>query len=120
MKRETAKRLLDARTACSEIEYFTTGQTRDTIRTDRGLQLILQTLVANIGEALNRISQTDSETAKAIPDLRSIVGMRNQIVHGYDSVDYFVVWKVATEDIPLLAVVLDDLLEEAPPVQSFE
>jgi len=46
--------------------------------------------------------------------------MRSQIVHGYDSVDYFIVWKVATEDIPSLATVLDDLLKDAPPVQSFE
>ncbi len=120
MKRETAKRLLDARNACSEIEQFATGETRDSIRTNRGLQLILQTLISNIGEALNQMSQSDPETANDIPDLRSIVGMRNQIVHGYDSVDYFIVWKVATEDIPSLAIVLDDLLNDAPPVQSFE
>jgi len=120
MKRETAKRLLDARNACSEIEQFATGETRDSIRTNRGLQLILQTLISNIGEALNQMSQSDPETANDIPDLRNIVGMRNQIVHGYDSVDYFIVWKVATEDIPSLATVLDDLLKAAPPVQSFE
>ncbi len=46
--------------------------------------------------------------------------MRNQIVHGYDSVDYVIVWKVVSTDIPLLAAVLDDLLKHAPPVQSFE
>ncbi len=55
------------------------------------------------------MSRSDPETARAIPDLRRVVGMRNQIVHGYDSLDYRIVWKVATEDIPLLAAVLDDL-----------
>lgn len=120
MKRETAKRLPDARSACSEIERFTTGESRVSITTNRGLQLILQTLVSNIGEALNQMSRSDPDTAKTIPDLRRIVGMRNQIVHGYDSVDYVIVWKVATEDIPALATILDDLLKDAPPVQSFE
>ncbi len=56
MKRETAKRLLDARNACSEIEQFAAGETQDSIRTNRGLQLILQTLICNIGEALNQMS----------------------------------------------------------------
>lgn len=41
--------------------------------------------------------------------------MRNQIVHGYDSVDYPIVWRVATSDVPGLVVILEDLLATAPP-----
>jgi uncharacterized protein with HEPN domain len=105
MKRETAKRLLDARNACQEIQHFAAGRSQDAIMTDRGLQLILQTLLVTIGEALNQVRQADPETANLIPEIHRIIGMRHQIVHGYDSVDYPIVWKVSTTDVPKLATV---------------
>lgn len=67
MQRATAKRLLDARNACREAEHFTAGKTPDAILTDRGLQLILQTLLVTIGEALGHVRCTDPEVAQAIP-----------------------------------------------------
>ena len=115
MKRETAKRLLDASVACEEIAHFTSGRTRDEIGYDRGLPLIQQKLVSTIGEALGHVRQTDPGVAQSIPDLHRIIGMRNQIVHGYDSIDYAIVWRVATGEIPRLATLLASLLEEAGP-----
>lgn len=41
--------------------------------------------------------------------------MRNQITHGYDSVDYAIVWQVATQQVPPLRRALDELLATAPP-----
>jgi uncharacterized protein with HEPN domain len=38
--------------------------------------------------------------------------MRNQITHGYDSVDYAIVWQVATQQVPLLHRAVDDLLAQ--------
>jgi uncharacterized protein with HEPN domain len=115
MQRETAKRLLDARTACDEIASFTAGKTQDAILTDRGLQLILQTLVGIIGEALGQLRRTDPDVAAAIPDLHRIVAMRNQIVHAYDSIDYLIVWRVATVDIPRLKPILTGMMNAREP-----
>lgn len=80
MKRETAKRLLDARNACLEIQHFAAGRSQDAIMTDRGLQLILQTLLVTIGEALSQVRQADPETANLIPDIHRAIGMRHQIL----------------------------------------
>jgi uncharacterized protein with HEPN domain len=39
-----------------------------------------------------------------------IIGMRHQLVHGYDRIDFDVVWDTATEDIPHLITTLSNLL----------
>jgi hypothetical protein len=49
MKRPTAKRLLDARNACVELETFTAGKTIEDMWSDRGLQLILHKLLEIVG-----------------------------------------------------------------------
>jgi len=120
MQRETAKRLLDAHTACEEIAHFTAGKSQATILTDRGLQLILQTLVSTIGEALGHLRRADPGVAATIPDLHRFVGMRNQIVHGYDSIDYLIVWKVATVDVPQLEIILTRLMNARDPDETWE
>lgn len=40
-----------------------------------------------------------------------IVGMRNRIIHGYDSVDDMIVWDVVQEKVPHLARVLEGLID---------
>ncbi len=49
-----------------------------------------------IGEALNRLSRVDRETASAVPDLPRIVAFRNVLVHGYSVLDNKLIWEVAT------------------------
>ncbi len=120
MKRPTAKRILDARNACVELETFTAGKTIEDMWSDRGLQLILRKLLEIVGEALNQASKHDPEMKVAIPNLREYVTLRNRITHGYDSVDYAIVWRVSSREIPELRAVLDELLEQAPPLRVYE
>jgi len=64
-----------------------------------------------IGEAAARV--TDA-TRTALPNLpwRSIVGMRNRLIHGYDVIDPEAVWRTAIEDIPALIGELERALDE--------
>lgn len=117
MKRETAKRLLDVQRACLEIRQFSQSGSAESILTDRSLQLILHKLLEIVGEALNQLSKTNPEIAARIPDLRRFVDVRNQISHGYASVNYSIVWKIAQEQIPPLFAVVDELMQDAPPVK---
>ena len=48
--------------------------------------------------------------AKQIPELRSIVGFRNILMHGYAVVNHEIVWRTVQEDLPHLRTVLDALL----------
>ena len=70
-----------------------------------------------IGEAVKRLPPGLCATRPEIP-WREIAGTRNHLSHGYDSLDYAILWDAATRDLgPLLAAV-DDLLaelESSPP-----
>lgn len=92
MNRQTAKRLLDARRACVEIQSFTQGKTESEAIADRQLQLSLHKLVEIVGEALNQASKLDHSLERQIPNLRRFVNVRNYFIHDYDSVDYSIVW----------------------------
>ncbi|MCC6364350.1 MAG: DUF86 domain-containing protein [Bryobacterales bacterium] len=57
--------------------------------------------IAVIGEAVKRISSTIRLRYPDIP-WRDIAGMRDRLIHGYDSVDKDGLWKTVTEDVPIL------------------
>lgn len=65
-----------------------------------------------IGEAANRISSTFQAGHAEIP-WRRIVGLRNRIVHGYDDIDWDIVWNTATLQLPELLMQLEALLRDA-------
>jgi uncharacterized protein with HEPN domain len=66
-----------------------------------------------IGEALNRLLRDDPATATAthIGQLSRIVGFRNRIIHGYDTVDDATVWGIASRSLPQLLAEVETLLQ---------
>jgi uncharacterized protein with HEPN domain len=65
-----------------------------------------------IGEAARHIP---AEVELACPEIpwAKIRGMRNHIVHGYDVIDWEIVWVVVHEDLPPLVPILERILTEA-------
>ncbi len=63
-----------------------------------------------IGEALNRLSRIDSETASAIPEYQRIISFRNILIHGYAHVDDRIVWDVLRSKLPGLQEAVAELL----------
>ena len=43
---------------------------------------------------------------------RQVVGMRNRLVHGYNSVDLDVLWDTIEDDLPSLIAQLEQILGE--------
>jgi len=65
-----------------------------------------------IGEAINKISaQTLAKSNRAIP-WRDVVDFRNLITHEYFRVDYTMVYKLATEEIPKVRPAIEFLINE--------
>jgi uncharacterized protein with HEPN domain len=64
-----------------------------------------------LGEAVKRLSE---EFRHHHPEIRwrLIAGMRDKLIHEYDTVDLEEVWRTATADIPQLIAFLEPL---APP-----
>jgi uncharacterized protein with HEPN domain len=84
---------------------------REDLGRDRVRQLALTRLVEIIGEAANRVSEDARRDAPEIP-WPQIIGMRNRLIHGYDVIDYDLLWDTIANDLPPLNAALQDALGE--------
>lgn len=94
-------------------EAYAFGQKRSRadLDSDRLLDLGLLHLITLIGEAANYLTSEEQARYSEIP-WPEIVGMRNRLVHGYDMVDYDILWITVTEDLPPLIAALEKILSE--------
>lgn len=60
-----------------------------------------------IGEAINKISKQEPNIK--ISSTKHIIGLRNMIVHAYDSIDPTTLWKILMKDIPVLKSEIQNL-----------
>ena len=52
--------------------------------------------------------------ASRIPDLSQIVAFRNQLIHGYATVNVSTVWNITQNAMPVLLAAVHSLLDEFP------
>jgi uncharacterized protein with HEPN domain len=88
---------------------LTQGKTRTDLDDDRVLSLALVRLLEIVGEAAGRVSE---ETRVLHPEIPwpQIIGLRNRLIHGYDAVDYDILWQIINEDLPALVTMLETAL----------
>jgi uncharacterized protein with HEPN domain len=110
MKIHTKKRLLDALSACQAIESFVADHTFAEYEQNLMLRSAAERQFEIIGEALHQAETDDPELTGWLPELRRIVGMRNRIIHGYDSVDDELLWQTILKNIPPLCRHLEQIL----------
>jgi uncharacterized protein with HEPN domain len=70
-------------------------------------ELIQDAVIRNlevIGEAANNIQTADAAFAKEQDEIpwQVMYAMRNRLSHGYDKIDYEMVWKTVCNDLPEL------------------
>jgi len=63
-----------------------------------------------IGEAANRVPEEVRTQYSELPWLQMIAA-RNRLIHGYDSVDFDILWIIVTNDLPVLIIQLEKILE---------
>lgn len=112
MRRDPRAYLWDAVQAITHVEQFTRERTFRDYEADVLLRSGVERQLEVAGEALNQLSRVDADLAAQIPELASIVGFRNVLVHGYAAVDDARVWDVVENSVPMLRAVLIRLLEE--------
>lgn len=102
----TVKQMLDhAQEALAMAENYS----REDLDTNRMLELSLIRLVEIIGEAATRVSETFQDAHPSIPWLQART-MRNRLIHGYDAVDFDILWNTIKMDIPELIKELNKIL----------
>ncbi len=106
--------LWDVREAALAIQTFTTGLDVVAYENNALVQAAVERKFEVIGEALNQLSRLDAAMAAQLPDLPHIVAFRNQLIHGYATVNHSTVWTIAQNSLPSLITVVQALLSEQP------
>ena len=104
------KRLEDAHDACTRVQNFLESVPVETFLESELLRSAVERQLEIIGEALNAASKQDESLIQIIPELPRIVGLRNRLIHGYDSVDAEIVWDLVHRNIPALSDQLKNTL----------
>ncbi len=103
--RITLRQMLDH---AEEVVEFSEGRSVTDFETDRIWSLAMVRLLLIIGEAANRLS-TDSQTQLNDIPWAQVIGFRNRLAHGYDTIDYARVWSIMQTEIPALVQSLEAL-----------
>ncbi len=112
MNEKVLKSLFDIKIAIHEIDSFLPSESLSF--TQYKSNLILKRAVERnleiIGEAMNRILKEDSMFP--IEEANRIVGLRNQIIHGYDSISDENIWAILVNHLPKLRNEIEALTKD--------
>lgn len=102
MDRKILKSLYDIRECIAEIDsYFESYPRQFQVYRDNALlKSAIHMNLSIIGEATNRILKINPEIC--ITNARQIIGTRNYIIHGYDSLRPEMIWAIIINDLPKL------------------
>ena len=85
---------------CNQIDvaHADFGRSKERFMQSTTYQNAVSLCILQIGELVNHLSDDFKATHKQVP-WHKIRGMRNYVAHEYGSIDFDVVWYVATESI---------------------
>ncbi|MFW6146053.1 MAG: DUF86 domain-containing protein [Planctomycetota bacterium] len=115
-KRDDRVSLADMLSHAREAVELLEGIDRKGLARDRVKQLALTRLMEILGEAANRVSESAQHDHAEVP-WPQIIAVRNRLVHGYDVIDYDLLWETVTSDLPPLIATLERIVNESDRLQ---
>jgi uncharacterized protein with HEPN domain len=112
MRLDTLGTLVSILEAAEFIAEDTDRATFEQFVRDRRMRQLTERNPANIGEALTRLRRKEPLLASRITDVHRIIGMRNALIHGYDTIDNEQVWFAVQVTLPLLCQEVEGLLDD--------
>lgn len=107
--RDPMVRLLHMRDYAKKAMTMASGKKRTDLYEDEMLRLALTHLVELVGEAASQYPRDLQGQYPQIP-WPKLVGMRNKLIHGYDFIDYDILWDAITINLPQLLSELDKII----------
>jgi uncharacterized protein with HEPN domain len=86
------------------------GKSRSDLDADRLLNLSLVRLLEIVGEAAARLSPATRDRYPQVP-WPDIIGLRNRLIHGYDIVDFDILWQIVHDDLERLTSQLREAID---------
>lgn len=113
MKEKILKCLYDIIIAIDEIDSFFQNEPRifDNYKQNVIIRRAIERNLEIIGEAMSRILKEDAEFT--IENSKKIIGLRNQIIHGYDSISDENIWGIINIHLPKLRAEVDSLIKNS-------
>lgn len=112
MKPEVAERLGHVLDSITSIEAFVADITFEEYTASRMHRRAVEREFEIIGEALSIASRLDPTLVDRIAALRNIIGLRNRVIHGYETVDDTIIWATVQTNLPRLREQVLSLLGE--------
>src|SRR5690606_24190760 len=88
---------------------FTKDKNQDEVINDEVLLRAIVRSIEIIGEASKKLDE-DFKSAHPHVEWKKMAGIRDKLIHDYFGIDYDIVWNVIAEKLPVLAVHLDEIL----------
>ncbi|MBI5183398.1 MAG: DUF86 domain-containing protein [Nitrospinae bacterium] len=109
MPKDDLIRLRHMLDSAREAVELSAEKSRRDIQDERMLNLSLVRLIEVVGEAANHVSIEGQAMYPNIP-WPQIIGMRNRMIHGYDDIDFDILYQTVIEDLPQLIAELEKIV----------
>lgn len=87
------------------------NMTEQELQNDRTIQLALTRLIEILGEAASKVSQKTRDQYPQLP-WHQAISMRNILIHGYDVLEYAIIWDTVQNNLPPLIDELSRILKK--------
>ena len=112
MDERILKWLFDVKMSIDEINEFFNNEERDFMKYRNNLMLkrAVERNLEIIGEAINRIITRDDSYIEKISNAKAIIGLRNHVIHAYDSISDENIWSILLNHLPKLKIEIENLI----------
>ena len=104
------KYLFDVLAASESIDQYTADLDFADFAVNDMIRAAVERKFEIIGAALSRIRRLDEPLLQRISGHERIIGFRNVIIHGYDTIDVGIVWDAVKNHLPKLKEEIEELL----------
>ncbi len=97
--------------AARRLQMICAGKTKDQLLADWLATAALERFLEIVGEGVKRLPMDLRARHPSVP-WKEIAGTRDHLSHGYDDVDYQVLWDAVQDDLPVLLTTVEQMLQD--------
>lgn len=97
--------------AAWRLQTICAGKTKEQLLADWLATAALERFLEIVGEGVKRLPMDLRSQHPSVP-WKEIAGTRDHLSHGYDDVDYQVLWDAVQKDLPVLLATVEQMLKD--------